>query len=73
MAQPQEQKEFDVHDVNQVLQKFAQLRQAIRQMDDDVTGLLYVAVAQLQKEQKEAKEAQAKVVEEKKKVSETKK
>ena len=42
-------------------------------MDDDVTGLLYVAVAQLQKEQKEAKEAQAKVVEEKKKVSETKK
>lgn len=57
----QNQPEFDVHDPNAVLQKFAQLRQALRQLDDDITGLIYVAVNQMQKEQKEAQKKEAEV------------
>ena len=55
MSQNQNQ-QFDVHDANAVLQKYAQIRQALRQMDDDITGLIYIGVAQLQKEQKDASE-----------------
>jgi hypothetical protein len=75
MAQNQGQpKEFDVHDPNAVLQKFAQLRMALRQLDDDITGLIYITVTQLQKEQKEAiakaaEEAKKKADEAKKKTS----
>jgi hypothetical protein len=68
----QQQPEFDIHDTNAVLTKFVQLRQAIRQLDDDITGLIYVAVNQLQKEQKAAREAQMKAAEEAKKKAEEK-
>jgi hypothetical protein len=57
----QPQKEFDVHDTNDVLTKFAQIRQTVRQLDDDITGLIYIAVNQLQKEQKDAREKAAEV------------
>jgi hypothetical protein len=70
MATNQMQKEFDVHDPNAVLQKFAQIRQALRQMDDDLTGLLYGAVTQLQKEQKEEQAKIAAVEAAKKKAEE---
>lgn len=52
MAQNQP-KEFDIHDPVAVLNKFGQLRQALRQLDDDITGLIYVTVNQMQREQKE--------------------
>lgn len=50
----QSQTSFDVHDPQVVLNKLAQIRMALRQMDDDITGIIYLAVAQVQKEQKEA-------------------
>ena len=53
MAQPMQQKEFDIHDPNAVLTKLGQLRMALRQLDDEVTGLIYIAVNQLQNEQRE--------------------
>ncbi len=60
MAQPmQQQKEFDVHNVNDVLTKLGQLRMALRQLDDDLTGLIYIAVNQLQNEQREKAQKEA--------------
>lgn len=46
--------DFDIHDANAVLSRLAQLRQALRQLDDEVTGLIYIAAAQMQKEHNEA-------------------
>lgn len=58
---------FDVHDPNIVLMKFAQLRQALRQLDDDITGLIYISISQIQVEQKAAEEERKKKADEEKK------
>jgi hypothetical protein len=72
MAQNQ-QKDFDIHDPNAILTKMGQLRMALRQLDDkmgqlrmalrqldnDLTGLIYIAVNQLQNEQRERAQKEA--------------
>jgi len=50
----QNQPEFDVHNPNVLLQKLVVIRQSLRAIDDELTGILTLAVTQLQKEQKEA-------------------
>ncbi len=53
MSQNQQQ-EFDLHNPNVVLQKLVVIRQSLRAIDDEITGILTLSVTQLQREQKEA-------------------
>lgn len=60
--------DFDIHNPNAILQRIVVIRQSLRAIDDELTGMLTMAVTQLQKEQREVEEkARAKAAEESKK------
>lgn len=52
--------EFDIHNPASILMKMALLRQKMREIDDELTGLMYVTVLQVRKDAEEQKKAETK-------------